>query len=166
MRNLITLFFLIIIVNVSIAQQFEVPENYVLIKVEDYAPYEKDVIACVNWLQETPVNESGSIRVEVNTFLMKWLSGSPNVHVEIKPEVVTFMGTNPDLLMIFIGSWAKYSLETKEYDDKYGGSLAGIEAVIAYYKTNRKILKKDRNVEKYVKMKDKGKLEKYLKKNV
>ncbi len=107
MRGLFIILFCTIIGVTIQAQEFEVPKNYTLVKAEDYAPYEKDVIACVNWLQKTPANEQNSLRADVNIFLMKWLSGSPNIHIEIKPEVVTFMGANPDLLMLFMGGCQK-----------------------------------------------------------
>ncbi len=148
------------------SQDFEVPKNYKLIKAEDYAPYEQDVVKCFDWLMKTPNNEQNVKRKETNAFLLKWLTGSPNVHLDIKQEIVTFMGTSPDLLMIFMGGWAKYSLETKNFENKVEGSKAGIEAVIEFYNNNRNTLPKDKNVEKYIKMKRKGTFDKYIKKNV
>jgi len=114
---------------------------------------------------QTPIHGQTAKRKDANTFLLKWLSGSPNVHIEIKQEIVTFMGTSPDLLMVFMGGWAKYSLESKDFDNKIKGSKAGIEAVIDFYNANREFMTKDKNVEKYVKMKNKGTLDGYIEKN-
>jgi hypothetical protein len=147
------------------SQDFEVPENYKLDKSEDYAIYEQDVIKCFEWLMKTPINEQATKRKEANAFLLKWLSGSPNVHIEIKQEIVTFMGTSPDLLMIFMGGWAKYSLESKDFKNKIAGSKAGIESVIEFYTRNKDFLKKDKNIEKYIKMRKKGTLKAYIEKN-
>ena len=147
------------------AQDFEIPKNYKLEKVEDYAPYEQDVINCVNWLIKTPLNEQSEKRKEANAFLIKWITGSPTILIEIKPDIVTFMGTSPDLLMIFMGAWSKYSLETKDFNNKVEGSKAGIESVIEFYNANKQSLQKDKNVEKYIKMQEKGTLEGYIKKN-
>ena len=116
----------LVIVNISFtvsSQDFEVPKNYKLEKVEDYAIYEQDIINSVNWLLTTPIDEQVSKRKEVNQFLLKWLTGSPNVSIEIQGEIVTFMGTSPELLMVFMGAWAKYSLETKDFDDKVGWAI-------------------------------------------
>lgn len=146
-------------------QDFNVPKDYKLVKAEDYAPYEQDIINCVDWLVKTPLNEQPEKRKEANTFLLKWLTGSPNVSIEIKQEIVTFMGTSPDLLMIFMGGWAKYSLESKDFNNKVEGCKAGINSVIEFYKSNRQVLPKDKNVEKYIKMKDKGTLSEYIEKN-
>lgn len=147
------------------AQGFEVP-SYELKKVEDYARYEQDVIECVNWLLLTSVEIHPEKRKEASAFLLAWLSGSPNVQIEIKPEIVNFMGSSPDLLLIFMGGWAKHTLHTKDFDNKIAGSLAGIESVISFYTKNIDEIKKDKNVEKYKKMKEKGKLSSFIEKNV
>ncbi len=147
------------------AQEFEVPKNYVFSNKEDYAKYEADILKSIDWLTNTPIQTQPEKRKEVNTFVMVWLTGSPNVSVEIKTEIVNFMEPNPDLLMIFMCGWTKYSIETKDYKNKIIGNQKGIDAVIDFYTKNRENLKKDKNVEKYIKMKDKGTLEEYITKN-
>jgi hypothetical protein len=147
------------------AQDFEIPANYVFNKPEDYSKYEKEIIQACNWIITTPINDQTSKRKEVNTFIMKWISGCPYVTLEIKTEIVNFMKPNPDLLMIFIAGWTKNSLESKDYKNKVNGNLSGIEAVIDFYLKNKDNLKKDDNVEKYIEMKEKGTLEEYIKTN-
>lgn len=145
-----------------IAQEYEVPENYVLDKAEDYAPYEDDVVNGINWLMATPYNEQSQKRSDVNAFLLKWFMGSPEVHIDIRHDIVNFMGSNPDLLIIFIGGWGKYSIETRDYNNKIEGNLAGLEAVVRFYTANSDFLAKDRNVEKYVKLSKKNKLREFV----
>lgn len=146
------------------SQEFEVPKNYKLKKAADFDKYEKDFIKTVDWLMETPINKFGTKRKQAGAFVLAWVSGSPKVSIEIRQEIVTFMDS-PDLLIIFMGAWAKNSLETGVFDDKYQGSLAGINAVIDFYTKNLEFMKKDKNIEKYIKMKNKGTLEAYIKKN-
>lgn len=162
-----TLLLLLLVLGISglRAQEYQIPRNYQLNKAEDYAQYEQDVIKTFDWLMETPVNNQTDKRKEACTFLIKWVSGCPNITVEIKTEVVNFIETNPEQLIIFMGGWCKKALETKDYKNKEMGNLAGIESVIAYYSKNKDLLKKDKNVEKYIKMKEKGTLEDYIKKN-
>ena len=145
------------------AQDFEVPK-YQLKKAEDFALYEQDVIGAVNWLMSTPVDVQPDKRKEINKFLVEWLSGSPNVSIELKGEIVTFMSPNAELLVIYMGGWAKYVLETKDTDKK-SGTLNGLEYVIQFYQKNKEKLKRDKNVEKYITLKEKGKLEEFVKKN-
>lgn len=157
----------IILVTFSIglySQNFKVPKNYKLDKAEDYAPFENDVVQCCNWLIETPINEQPEKRKEANTFMLQWIIGSPTVLIEVNQDIATFM-TSPELLLIFMGGWAKHSIDTKIYDDKIAGSIAGINSVIDFYLRNKKILGKDKHVEKYIKLKKKDKLEQYVKDN-
>lgn len=147
------------------SQDFEVPQNYVLDKAEDYAPYEDDIVNCIDWLMKTPINEQEAKRQEAEAFLLLWMTGSPNVSIELKLEIISFIETTPDLLMTFMGGWTKYSLETKDFSNKVEGSKAGIESVIEFYTNNRDVLAKDKNVENYIKMKKKGTLDEYIEEN-
>lgn len=162
MKKLLLLLLIGCFTNILLAQDFEVPENYKLNKAEDYAKYEQDVIKCVDWLQKTPLATQPEKRKNANKFLLAWVMGSPNVHLVISDKIVTFMEPNADLLLVFMGGWTKYALETKAFDDKVGGNLAGVEAVIDFYTRNQKMLLKDKNVEKYIEMKNKGTLKKYI----
>jgi len=64
--------------------------------------------------------------------------------------------------MIFIAGWAKYALETKDYDNEVEGSIAGLKSVVAYYSKNRNALGKIKFIEKFVKLDNKSKLEDYV----
>lgn len=147
-------------------QDFEVPKNYTLVKAEDYTTYEQVILKSYDWLMTTPVNEQAEKRKEVNAFLLKWITGSPTVSIEIKQEILTFMGSSPDLLLIFMGGWTKYALESKDFNNKIAGNIAGIESVVEFYTKNKNSLPKDKNIEKYIKMKEKGTLKEYIVKNV
>jgi hypothetical protein len=147
------------------AQQFEVPKDYVLKSNDDFAKYEKDVIACIDWLMATPYNQGEEKRTEANRFLLEWIVGAPNVTIQINGDIVTFMDNSPELAAIFMGGWTKYVLETKD-DNMYKGNLNGIESVVKYYKANKKFIGEDKAVEKYVQMKEKGTLGDYIKKKM
>jgi hypothetical protein len=166
MKKLIGILMFTILTSSLIAQEFEVPNNYVFTTKDDFAKYEGDILKGIDWLLKTPINIQPEKRKDVNAFVMAWLTGSPTVSVEIKPEIVSFMKPNADLLMIFMCGWTKYSLETREYNNKIMGNQKGVEAVIEFYLKNKEHLKKDNNVEKYIKLKEKGKLEEYISKNV
>lgn len=165
MKNIIAILFTLLVSFPTFSQNFEVPKDLHLETKEDYAQYEGDIIRGVDWLIKTPVDSEKEKRSEVNAFLLQWLTGSPNVMIEITQEVATFMDCS-DCLMIFMGGWAKYSLENNDYADKIKGNLAGIESLIEFYNGNKKALGNNNVIEKYVKLKDKGKLEKYIKSKI
>ncbi len=147
------------------SQDYMVPQNYKLEKAEDYERYEKDMRATYEWLMNTPIQEQEQKRIDANGFLIDWLSGSPNVHIEIKMEMINSMEKTSDFLIIFMGGWAIKTLEIKDYKNKIEGTKAGIEAVITFYTKNKAFLTKDKNIEKYIKMKEKGTLDEFIEKN-
>lgn len=164
MKKVIALSAFIMVVLGTQAQEFNVPKDYQLVKAEDYAPYEQDVVNGINWLLETPVDEQLSKRKEVNAFILKWISGSPTVHIEIHPEIVNFANSSPDLLMTFLSGWTKYSIETKDYDNKLAGNLAGLQATIDFYQKNK--LPKDKNIEDFIKLQKKDRLKSFIERRI
>jgi hypothetical protein len=161
MKRLFILSFLFISTLVS-AQDFEVPKDYSFLELEDYENQRNNVIKAVNWVENTPINEQVVKRKKVNTFLTEWLTGSTDVRINLDQDVVTFMDCS-DCLMIFMGSWARYALVNKDYNNDFKGNLSGIESVINLYLKNQKTLGNIRAVEKYIKQKNKGNLENYIK---
>lgn len=145
----------------TFSQDFETPKDYKLEKDEDFVLYEQNVIDGVNWLLKTPLTQDQVKRKRVTTFLMKWLTGSPNVSIELTQEIVTFIGCS-DCLMAFMGGWAKYSIENKDYTNKVKGNMAGIESVIEFYKKNMGALGKIKAIQKYMKLQEKNQLEKNI----
>lgn len=151
------------IAQLTAGQSFQVPQNYSLVKKADYAKYEKDVIACVNWLENTPVNQQAEKRKEANRFLLMWVTGSPNVDIALSQKITSF-SKNPDLVMIFLGGWTQFDLEHPDQSkDEVAGNLAGIRSVIKVYQANLgKGIMKDKDVQKMIKLEKKGKLEEWV----
>ena len=94
------LFFVFTTIN---AQDFQVPKNYTLKVADDYKKLEKDVVDCVNWLENTPINKDENKRTDANAFFMQWITGSPDVSVAISSYVLdlteNFMD-NPERLLV------------------------------------------------------------------
>ena len=147
------------------AQTFEVPTDINLTEAADYARYEEDVVACANWLLATPLEAESQKRREANAFMLKWLMGSPNVTIELNPNIITFTDSSPELLIIFMAGWANYVLTTSEFNNKLKGNMAGLEFVLQFYEANRTTLN-DKNVDRFIKLRKKGKLKSYLKKHI
>jgi hypothetical protein len=147
------------------SQEFQVPANYSLVNAEDYAVYEQDVVNGINWLANTPIDQDVEKRKEVNAFLMSWMMGSPEVKIVIRQDIVNFL-SNPDLLMAFLGGWTRYSLETRDFTNEVKNNVAGIENVIFVYNKNRRVLGKNSNVERYIRLQRQGKLEQEIAKRL
>ena len=146
----------------AVAQSFTVPKDYKLKKKSDYAKYEQDFIGAVNWLEQVPVGEQTHKRSKVDRFVIEWISGSPDISVVIKENIVVFTDKNPNLLVNFLGGWGKYALEHPEdKDDEVKCNVAGIRSAIKVYQLGGEI-KKDKKMEKLIKLDKNGKLEEWV----
>lgn len=168
MKTLNPLLILLLILlgnSVVFAQEFTVPQNYSFESKDDFAKYEKDVIACVNWPENTPLKQGSKKRVEANAFFIQWLTGAPNVSISINPNVLTFTKKNKDLLVIFMGGWTKFVLENPEFNkDMVKGNVEGIKSAIRFYQKNLGDgIKKDKNMRKLISLDEEGTLESWVK---
>jgi len=145
-------------------QDYKVPTDYKLESAEDYQALEPQILETVDWLLSTSLGKDAHKRQNANRFLIEWLTGTPNVSVEMRTEIVNFFEKNSELMIPFMAGWVKYSLENNYSKDALSGNKAGIEAVVSFYNKNRNYLQKDKNVEKYQKLIEKGNLEEYLNK--
>jgi len=156
---------ILLFTNKAICQDFDVPGNYQLESREDYSKYEKDIVNAAKWLVATPLNEQEAKRKEVSAFVVKWISGSPNVNVEINPAIMDFEKKNKGMLVIYMASSAKYVLENNYSKDMRAKQKAALHDMILVYKTGKGI-EKDKKMEKLIKADDEGTLDEWLDKNL
>lgn len=94
MRRLFALFTMAVVSVCLYSQtpeEWNVPQNYSLVNAEDYAPYNEDVVKCVDWLVNTPLDLQTSKRRDAHKFLMAWIGGSPEVMVIVSEDLVPFL---------------------------------------------------------------------------
>lgn len=150
------------------AQDWKMPENVKLEKAEDYAKYNSDVLACIDWLETTPQTIKPAARKEANAFLLMWLTGSPDVSVELNADMLPFLGSedHAELMLTFMGGWTRYALTDKDGGkDKLQGNLAGLRSIIKVYKDVGGV-KKHKDIDKLVKLEKDGKLEGWVKEHL
>ncbi|MFT3994654.1 MAG: hypothetical protein QM660_10130 [Dysgonomonas sp.] len=154
------------ICSLTFAQNYTVPKDYKFVIADDYRTQEPQIREAMDWLMQTSLGQDSKKRADANKFFIDWLSGDPDISVEIHPSVVNFLDGNPELLMPFMIGWAKYSLDNEYSKDQLKGNMAGVEAAATFYRKNRGYLKQDKNIEKYEKLIEKGKLENEIKKSL
>lgn len=147
------------------SQEFEVPKNYSFVTAEDYVKYQPDILRCIDFLEEAPLDENPSKRKEANAFLLKWLVGSPNVNVDLHPYVTDFSQKNKDFLAIFMGGWTRLALQQPDSATKIRCHLAGVRSVIGVYKKGRGVIE-DSKVEDLMERQEDGELEDWLNKQI
>ena len=95
---------------------------------------------------------------------MKWMEGSPSVSITLMPYALDFSTANPDLLMAFMSGWTKHKLNNKDEKDPLVLHKAGVEEAIKIYQLGG--VSVDKKMDKIIKMKEKGKFDDWLKKQI
>lgn len=131
---------------------------------EEFSATEKQVIATINYLENTPINDKDEKQLQQRSLLIAWISGSPQVTVSLNASTIDFNKKNSILLVIFMGGWTKYSLENNYSKDDVQCTLAGLKSAIKVYQSNK--LKKDKFMDNMIELNDKGELEAWVKSKV
>jgi hypothetical protein len=144
------------------AQDFDPPANPILTTPGDYARYEKDVIAAAKWLESNPIGADMQKRIGINSFVIKWISGSPTVSVELQEFQTKLCDKNPQLLALFMSAYARYCLENNYSKDVLKATTAAIKSVINCYSLGGDV-RKNKQLEKAIRAGKEGKLEEWVK---
>ncbi len=100
---------------------------------EDYIRFEPQVVEAVNWLEQTPAGQQTTQRQAANKFVFQWVSGSPNMQVELRKYVADLVRQDPDQLVLFMGGWARYQLQHPEVEDPVMLNVAGVSTLLSAY---------------------------------
>lgn len=144
------------------AQDAELLESLPGDTKEAFIKSEPRVLATINWLENTPLNQQEDKRKMQNALLTAWIINSPTVTIEVNSNILTFTKKNSELLIIFMGGWTKYVLENSYSKDNYAGNLAGVKSAIKVYKMGNGI-KKDKAMDKLITLEENGELGQWVK---
>lgn len=164
MKKISFLFFSFLFINNLYGQSFQVPANYSFTSKEDYTRYEYQVIQAVKWLENTPLDQESNKRKDVNIFIFKYIEGSPSVSIELQGYVTELSKKNPELLIAFLGGWAKHKLENPTVTDNLKLNVEGVKTVIKIYKLGG--AKKDKTIEKLTNLASEKELETWVKSKI
>ena len=103
--------------------------------VEKYTRY---IVPCVNWLQQTPLNEYKKERTEINNFVINWLQINPDINIGLPEYSYKFHDINDQLLYLFMEGWIKYTLETKD-TNVTNCRVAGLHSMLDYYESGKAV---------------------------
>lgn len=130
---------------------------------EAFIASEPRVLATIDWLEVNTYSEDTQKVHAQRTILMAWLTNSPTVTIEFDADLLAFTEKNPELLFVFMGGWTRYCLQNNYSKDVIQGHLAGFKSVIDVYQKMK--LKKNKKIEKLIKLDSQGKLETYIRAN-
>lgn len=162
MKKLLFTLALAIFITITANSQtnFDVPENIQLKAESDYARYESDVINAAKWLEETDLDKEVSKRKNVGAFIIQWISGAPNVTVDMTEALMNLYGENHQLMAVYLANYSRHFLENKDAT-KASGIKAGIISMINVYKKGIAITK-NKEMDKAIKSYGQNKIDEYI----
>jgi len=121
------------------------------------------MINAAKWLENTPLGTQKEKRVQVNTYILQWITSSPIVQVDLDADLITkICEGNGDMLFVFLSGYAKYCLENSYTRDQLKGATAGLKAIINCHALGGDI-KKNKQLSKVIDADKEGKLEEWVK---
>jgi hypothetical protein len=164
MKQLIVFFLLNIALQNAFCQAFEVPEMNIKPNTqEEYEKLEPQVLACINWLNTTPLSIEPEKRQKASAYVTNWLMGTKKVNVMIDGYVLNYAEKNPEMMIAFLNGWAKYAIENPQMKESYPLALAGMRNMVLLCKNNIDLYKKNKKFRKLLEMETNGELENWLK---
>ena len=142
---------------------YRVPD-YTFKLPEDYIRFEPQVVEAVNWLEKTPGGQQTTQRQAANKFVFQWLSGSPNVQVQLQKYVADLVKQDPDQLLLFMGGWARYQLQHPEVQDQVLLNAAGITTLLTAYEAGG--YKKNKQLEELLRLRQQNQLGSWIAKQL
>jgi hypothetical protein len=144
-------------------QVFEVPQNIKYETLEDYVKQEDNILAAIYWMENIPVSVSPQKWANVQYYFFNWLEGCSYIPVETGLVFKNLRSNqNPEIFVVYIGGWVRYAITTKDYNDTYKKTIAGIDAIINYYEKYQNVLGHEAGIERYIRLKNSGMLNGYV----
>ncbi len=136
-----------------------VPEELVLTEAAHYSEHKALVKKCLSWLVKTPKDECVETRDELNAFVILWLSGAPDLTVDVSTDCMLFIEENEDLFFTFLHGVALYQINHEKENDPVVLHAQGLKAVA--HQAREAKCAKSAEIKKILKADRKDKLEEY-----
>ena len=177
---------LVVIVPASLhAQEPLIPQNFLQTAPEADYHYEPNVLECVEWLTDTPLEADSFDRRTIGKFIDTWLRETPSIRISLDPTLTAFLDDAKyfeEQMTVYTGGYAAGLLELKSEngtlgkmtlsprglsdEDRTAGATRAIEYSIAFYDRNRDLLGRNGKLERLKKMQEKGTLRQYVEANL
>lgn len=129
---------------------------------DDYRKADRSAVAAIDWLAEYPLTECEDDRNRLNAYVLVWLSGHPDVTVNLETKVFPFLTDHPELLFPVLFAMGKYVLlNQNDSNVLLNQHVAGLEAVLKIADTEKNY-RSDPTIKSLRKMRRKDHLTSYV----
>jgi hypothetical protein len=106
----------------------KIPEEYSWETPAQYKKDQGDIKKCLEYLCDAPLSYQVE-RSEVNAYVMEWLSGSPDITVDIDTRALPFLSYNEELIFPVVHGMALFQFTHPNITDKVVLHAHGIEVL-------------------------------------
>ncbi|MBI1267406.1 MAG: hypothetical protein GC193_08260 [Cryomorphaceae bacterium] len=138
------------------------PNSVAFKNATDYRSQDAKAAECLEWLLSKDSFECSEQREGVNAYVLVWLSGHPDVIVNVETRVMPFIDKHPELLFPMVHGSAQYALSTdKKEQTQVKALVSGLKAVDSFCRSS-KTLRKDPDLKQLHKLIRKKKISSWI----
>ncbi len=157
-------FFLLFFLCISFTYAQELPnlKHVKLNKNSHFKSAEQTALKVISYLLETPINKKNKSRTEAGQFLLKWMDGTPYHTFYLEEKETIFFNTDADLMLMYMASLTKFSLENPAKKDQKTLVLGALTILLPYLDRQEDKKSWSRELTQLNEANKDGKLEAYL----
>lgn len=156
----ITLITIGLFFNQSFAQQ-ELPdfENIKLDQKSDYKQADSAALKASTYLLSTPFEKDNIHRLHALSFVIKWMSGTPDFSFTLDEDAIKTVKGNEALIGLYMAAMTKYALENRSLSkDTKAIKLNSLILLLNYCENTNNNIKMTKQLKKLSEAKAKGQL--------
>lgn len=163
-KSILLLLFIFSVTAAPVFAECTLPGKITLSAKEDYAKYNQLVVDCVGWLESTSFKTDRKKRSEVQAFIVQWVTGSPDTHVQIDSFALNVWSADSEKLMVlFLGGWSRASILADNDIEDIDALAEAVRTVLRGFELDG-APKKSKEIKRLIKAEEKGTLIEYLEK--
>lgn len=144
----------------SFAQSSPNYDDVKLTQASDYKIADSFALQASNFLFATPFDKNNIQRLKSLSFIIKWMSGTPDYSFTLDEVATKLTKGSDDLLGLYMAAMTKYSLENKESSkDQKLVKLNSLTILLNYCENANNNIKMTKQLKKLSEAKAKGQLE-------
>lgn len=129
---------------------------------DDYRKADRIAMSAIDWLLDTSLDQCEDDRNRLNAYVLVWLSGHPDVIVELNTGVFPFLNDFPELLFPVLFAMGRYEMMNRRREDAVlQQHVAAMEAILLIADSEKKY-RSDAQIKALRKMRRKDQLTSYI----
>ena len=146
----------------AFAQQSMQYDNILLTTPNEYRKAEPQVILAADYVYSSAVDKDNLHRTNAISFIMKWMSGTPDYSFVPDKSVMKITNNDNELLGVYFACLAKYALEKGKGVDREELKINSYKLLAIYCENPDNNYKPRGEIKKLIEAKNQDKLKEYI----